>query len=286
MIWIILIGFLGGLGIAGFSGYKKMKTNAKERDEEKEKYIPTTQDQVPIEYIRSGVIKIKSGGYRIIVEMPSINIDLMDYNEKQHILRQYKEILTAIDFPFQILQQSRVVDIKDYLDQLDKTKALEDNLLIEKQLEYYQDFIKKMIKERSILTKKFFFIIPYDEKMELSKTTGYYAEKQKQRMKEQEKKIKEAKKKGIKLENEEENNEMIQEEKSFEKARKVLNGRGNLIMKAFKRFEISPRRLEDKEILDLYYTAYNKERSKIQSLNHVDIDDYLTINVKMSEGEM
>lgn len=286
MIWIILIGFLGGLGIAGFAGYKKMKTNAKERDEEKEKYIPTTQDQVPIEYIRSGVIKIKSGGYRIIVEMPSINIDLMDYNEKQHILRQYKEILTAVDFPFQILQQSRVVDIKDYLDQLDKTKALEDNLLIEKQLEYYQDFIKKMIKERSILTKKFFFIIPYDEKMELSKTTGYYAEKQKQRMKEQEKKIKEAKKKGIKLENEDENNEMIKEEKSFEKARKVLNGRGNLIMKAFKRFEISPRRLEDKEILDLYYTAYNKERSKIQSLNHVDIDDYLTINVKMSEGEM
>ena len=190
MLYGILAGAIIGIIAIVIMGVKTMKKNQEDREEEKEKYIPTTQDQVPIDYIRGGVVKLKNGGYRVIIEMPSINIDLMDYNEKQHVLRQYKEILTAIDFPFQILQQSRVVDIKDYIDQLDKTKSMESNPLIQSQLEYYEEFIKKMIRERSILTKKFFFVIPYDEKRELSKTTGYYAEKQKQRLKEQEKKVK------------------------------------------------------------------------------------------------
>ena len=78
---------------------------------------------------------------------------------------------------------------------------------------------------------------------------------------------------------------MAMEEKSFEKARKVLAGRANLVIKTFKRFEVSPQRLTDKEVLDLYYTAYNKERSKIQSLSHVDVEDYLTIRVDYREGE-
>lgn len=284
MIIVIVMGLLAGLAAIGFMFFKKMKENEAKRNEEQEKYIPTTQDQVPIEYIRSGIVKLKSGGYRMIVEMPSINIDLMDGMEREGVLRQYKEILTAIDFPFQVLQQSRVVDIKEYIEKLEKTKSMETNYLIQKQLEFYEDFVKALVKDRSILTKKFFFVIPYDEKLELSKTTGYYAEKQKQRMKEKEKKIKEAKKKGIKLEGMETENEIMMEEKRFEKARKILGGRGNLVMKAFKRFEISPRRLGDKEILNLYYTAYNKERSKIQSLNHVDVDDFLTINVSSKKG--
>lgn len=268
---IFLIGFSGFLA---FKWYQK-KSAEDEELAEKEKFIPTTQDQLAIDYIRGGVVKLKSGGYRVLVELPSVNIELMESEEKEIVLQQYRQILNAIDFPFQILQQSRIVDISDYLSQLEGFASTEKNPLIKKQIEFYTEYLIDLIRDRSVLTKKFYFVVPYDEAKENQNKNNWYAQKQKQKEKEAQKN---KKRKGKSFEEEE--IDIYAEEKSFEKARKMLFARATMIERAFRRFDISPNILDDKELLELFYTVYNKDRSVIQSLRNANINDYTSIRVK------
>lgn len=259
----IIVVLIGGLAVGILFWFKKKK----EATKEKEKYVPTTQDQFPIDYIRSGIVKLKTGGYRIVIDLPSINIDLMEGSEKQVILEQYRQILTSIDFPFQYLQQSRIVDISEYLNTLGTIRATAKSKFVKNQLEFYSGYLIDLIKNRSVLTKKFYFVIPYDEERENKNKKKQIAQKAKD---------KQNKTKGKLLEEE---NDVYEEEQRFEKAKKQLFIRANLVERAFRRFEISPHILSDKELLDLYYTSYNKDRSVYQPLRDVNPSDYTSLNV-------
>lgn len=270
----LAIGIIGLMGFIGFKMYQKRNEEVEEVDE-KEKFIPTTQDQLALDYIRSGIVKLKSGGYRLLVEMPSVNIELMEPEEREVVLQQYRQVLNAIDFQFQFLQQSRIVDVSEYLSSLEGFARTEKNPLIKKQVEYYTEFLVELIRDRSVLTKKFYLVVPFDEEREQKNKSGYQAEKEKQKRKQMAK----DKKKNPNREEEEEN-EIYLEEKRFEKARKMLYSRGTMVERAFRRFDIAPKILNDQELLELFYTAYNKDRSVIQSLRGTNLDDYTSLRVK------
>lgn len=261
------------LALFAFGGYLfyQFKIKNKEGEKEEEKYIPTTQDHIALDYIRSGIVKLKTGGYRLVIELPSVNIELMEPEEKEMILQQYSQILNAIDFPFQYLQQSRIVDITEYLSTLEGHMVQEKNPLIQKQIEFYSNFLQDIIHDRSVLTKKFYITIPYDEEAEEKKKQGYTQQVNKKD--ESKKKIAE------------EEDDVYAEEKRFEKARKQLYSRGTMIDRAFRRFDISPKILDDKGLLELFYTAYNKDRSVTQSLKHQDISDFTTMRVKTNKNK-
>ena len=166
-----MIGLVVGLiALGGFILYQ-VKNKAKQPDEGKgeEQFIPTTQDHLAIDYIRSGVIKLKTGGYRLVVELPSVNIELMEPEEKEVILQQYRQILNAIDFPFQYFQQSRIVDVSEYIGTLENQQIREKNRLIQKQLQFYSEFLQSMIQTKSVLTKKFYITVPFDAEEEEKK---------------------------------------------------------------------------------------------------------------------
>lgn len=260
---------LGILGVAGFVGYKLIK--GKDVESDKEKYIPTTQDHLPFDYIRGGIVKLKSGGYRLLIELPSVNIQLMADEEQEMVLQRYRGILNSMEFPFQYLQQSRVVDVSDYIGTLQAKIKKEKNTLLQHQLEEYSSFLEELIRERSILTKKFYLVIPFDETKESKEKDPVYKQQYKQ-------KDKSKNKKGEKdaLPN---NDDIFEEEKRFEKAKKALYGRGAMVDRAFRKFEISPTILQDQDLLELFYTAYNKDRSVVQSLRTQKIEDFMSIRV-------
>lgn len=238
---------------------------------QQEKRIPTTQDQLAIDYIKGGIFKLKKGGYRLLVELPSVNIDLMEMSEKEIVLEQYRQILNAIDFPFQILQQSRLIDVSEYQSTLKAQMGKLNNLLLKKQLEYYYDFVDELIRERSILTKKFYIVCAFDDEKE-NKNRTLLNDKKKAK-----------KKKGKKVKMDEQalaEEAFLLEEKQFEKAKKVLYQRGGMIDRLFRRFEINPKILNDQDVLELFYTSYNKDRSIVQSLRTKDLEDYTTLHVR------
>lgn len=248
----------------------------KESNTEKEKYIPTTQDQIPIDYIRSGIMKLKNGGYRVVVEIPSVNIDLMEAEEQSIVHGQYRQILNGIEFPFQILQQSRTVDIAEYRKLLERKINEAKTNLNRRLISEFDIFLGQLIKERTILTKKFYVVIPYDEEREVK--TVYATSDTKKNEKKKKKKTKE-----IDLEKQKKK-DILEEEKRFDKARKQLHMRANSVDRVFRNFGVSPTILNDSEIAELFYASYNKERSVYQPLSGKKPSDYTTLRVKARKG--
>ncbi|PGK51553.1 hypothetical protein CN918_27565 [Priestia megaterium] len=250
---------------------KKKKTST----EDKEKYIPTTQNQIPIDNIRNGIIKLRNGGYRVVVEIPSVNTELMEAEEQDIVLNQYRQILNGTEFPFQILQQSRTVDISEYRKLLEKKMLESKNNLNRRLMVEFDVFLAQLIKERTIMTKKFFIVIPYDESREV-KTV--YATADGDKKKKKKKKKAKVDEEALKKKN------IAEEEKQFAKASKQLLLRAGTVERSFRQFDISPYRLNDGEIAELFYASYNKERSVYQPLNKKDPSDYTTLRVKTGRG--
>ena len=265
-IGVILVAVLF---IYDFAKKKKTSTN------DKEKYIPTTQNQIPIDTIRNGVIKLRNGGYRVVVEIPSVNTELMEAEEQDIVLNQYRQILNGTEFPFQILQQSRTVDISDYRKLLEKKMLESKNNLNRRLMIEFDVFLAQLIKERTIMTKKFFIVIPYDESREV-KTVYSTADGGKKK--------KQKKKKTQVDEEAQKQKDLVEQEKQFAKASKQLLMRAGTIERSFRQFDISPYRLNDSEIAELFYASYNKERSVYQPLNKKDPSEYTALRVKTGKG--
>jgi hypothetical protein len=122
----------------------------------------TTQNFVPIQEIRDGVIILKSGGMRAIVLATSLNFALKSSDEQGAILMQFQNFLNSLDFPLQIFIQSKKLDIRPYLALLEDRYKEQVTELMKIQVREYVEFIKTFVDSTNIMSKSFFAVIPYD----------------------------------------------------------------------------------------------------------------------------
>jgi hypothetical protein len=240
-IWVgIALVFFIGVSVIGYAFVLRNKSEKK-----KETYHATTQDHLPFEYIRGNIVKLKTGKYILLIKLPSLNIELMEGEEREMVMEQYRQILTSFNFPFQYHQQSRIVDVSEYLSHIEERISLETNPLLIQYLNSYADLIENEVRDRSILTKGFYFVLPFKEEKNQTK-----------------------------------NQNVREEEEQLEKAKKQLISRGEIVVRSFRRLGVSPHILDDRELLDLYYTAYNKDRAVTQSLHNQGMEELGSIRVK------
>ncbi len=122
----------------------------------------TTQNFVPIQEIRDGVVILKSGGMRSIVLATSLNFALKSADEQGAILMQFQNFLNSLDFSIQIFMQSKKLDIRPYIALLEDRYKEQTIELMKIQVREYIDFIKTFVESTNIMSKSFFVIIPYD----------------------------------------------------------------------------------------------------------------------------
>ncbi len=121
----------------------------------------TTQEFLKIEQIREGVVILPGGSLRGVLIVSSINFALKSQEEQNAIIYQFQSFLNSLDFSCQILVQSRKANITGYLDMVKDWEEKQTNKLLKEQTRGYREFIQRFIDRESILTKKFFVIIPY-----------------------------------------------------------------------------------------------------------------------------
>ena len=120
-----------------------------------------TQQFVPIEHVRDGLITLKTGEMRAILITSSLNLALKSEDEQQAILLQFQNFLNSLDFSIEIFVQSRRLNIKPYMELLQaRSKEVKEDLL-KIQIHEYMGFIQKFTDESNIMTKHFFIVIPY-----------------------------------------------------------------------------------------------------------------------------
>lgn len=122
----------------------------------------TTQNFVPIQEIRDGIVILKGGGMRALVLATSINFALKSSDEQSAILLQFQSFLNSLDFSVQIFIQSKKLDIRPYIALLEDRYKEQVTELMKIQVREYIDFIKTFVESTNIMTKSFFMVIPYD----------------------------------------------------------------------------------------------------------------------------
>ena len=120
-----------------------------------------TQDFVPIEEVRDGIVILKDGSMRAIVMTSSLNFALKGADEQEAILSQFQNFLNSLEFPVQIFIQSRDLDIRPYIALLEERYKEQTNDLMQIQTREYIEFVKKFVEDTNIMSKHFFIVVPY-----------------------------------------------------------------------------------------------------------------------------
>ncbi len=121
-----------------------------------------SQDFIPIEKIRDGIVILKNGSLRGILIASSLNFALKSADEQNAIVAQFQNFLNSLEFSIQISIQSRKLDIRPYVALLEDRLESTTNDLMQIQIKEYIDFIKNFVDISNIMTKNFFIVVPYE----------------------------------------------------------------------------------------------------------------------------
>jgi len=143
----------------------------------------STQAYVDVEELRDGIIVLKSGALRSVLLVSSLNFDLKSSQEQEAIISQYQSFLNSLDFPVQIVIQSRRFNITPYMAQLDAQERQQENELLRFQIGEYKNFIKNLSEGSNIMSKFFYIVVPFAPAEDkaggfLTKMSGIFRPKQ------------------------------------------------------------------------------------------------------------
>lgn len=121
----------------------------------------STQKYLQIAEIRDDVVVMKDGSLRLVLMVSSLNFALKGEDEQNAIISSYVGLLNNLDFPLQIVIQSRRLNIDDYITKLVELEKKQTNEHLRLQTIEYRSFLKEFLDLGMIMTKKFFVVIPY-----------------------------------------------------------------------------------------------------------------------------
>ncbi len=129
----------------------------------------STQDFVPIQQVRDGIIVLKDGTLRAVLLASSINFALKSEDEQTAFIVQFQNFLNSLDFSVQIFVQSRMLDIRPYLATLEVQYKQQLDDLMRVQIREYIEFVKSFTEAANIMTKSFFVVVPYSPTISVQK---------------------------------------------------------------------------------------------------------------------
>src|SRR3989344_6451266 len=128
----------------------------------KPKVGPSTVSFLDIVEVRDDCVVMRDGTLRGVLLCSSVNFALKSEDEQIATIQAYMQFLNAIDFPLQIVIQSRKLNIDGYLERLKALEKQQTNELMRVQIADYLDYVKELISLGEIMTKRFYMAAPYN----------------------------------------------------------------------------------------------------------------------------
>lgn len=195
-----------------------------------------TQEFVPIKEVREGTIVLKDGGLRAIVAVSSVNLSLKSADEQVATIQAFQSFLNSIDFPIQIVVQSRRLDVRPYLLTLEQKMKEQREPLLKIQTAGYIGFIREFTEAVAIMRKYFYVVIPYEEAV-ISTSKNPLA--------------------GLFGGKKSEKERRMAEDASFEEKRTQLDERVSVISGGLESCGARTERLETEAVIELFYRTFN-----------------------------
>lgn len=212
----------------------------------------STQNMLQIAEIRDGIVIMNDGSFRSVVMAKSINFDLMSPQEREGVESGYQAFLNSMYFPIQIFVRSQKVDIRPYIQKLDKIRSEHDNMLLALLMEDYINYITELSSQTNIMDKKFYVVIPFFAKADVQKAitqsknffTGITSILSKKQTK------------------------VTINEKDLEDAKVELRNRVQAVMGGLMQCGVQSLPLDTQELIELYYDSYNPDTATRQQLKN------------------
>lgn len=134
---------------------------------------PATQRYLDINEIKEDVVIMKDGTLRAVLIVASINFALKSEDEQNAIIAAYVQFLNALEFPLQVVIQSRKLNIDNYIDRLRESEKNQTNELLRVQIADYRNFVTELVTLGQIMQKQFFVVVPYNPLSDKQK--GFFA---------------------------------------------------------------------------------------------------------------
>ncbi|MGH7156737.1 MAG: hypothetical protein ACREGG_01315 [Candidatus Saccharimonadales bacterium] len=216
----------------------------------------STQNTLQISEVRDGIVIMNDGSFRAVVMCKSINFDLMSPQEREAVEFSYQGFLNSLYFPIQIFIRSQKVDLRPYLEKLDKTRTQQDNMLLGLLMEDYIAFLADIAQQTNIMDKKFYLVIKYPDvdqniRKALRTSTGFFT--------------------GLaEVFSPKKSSHVVIDESSLEKAKTELRNRVQAVMQGLAQAGIQSLPLDTEELIELYYDAYNPDTATRQQIKNFD----------------
>ncbi len=206
---------------------------------------------------------MNDGSFRAVVMARSINFDLMSAAEREAVEFSYQNFLNSLYFDIQIVIRSRKVDMRPYLEKLNKIRSEQDNMLLAMLMEDYIYYIEQLVEQTNIMNKQFYIVIPFfpvaNTKQVLGDTKtlfgGLGGKKQR----------------------------LVIDENTLVKAKTELQNRVQSVMNGLLQLGVQAAPLDTKELIELYYDVYNPDTATRQPLG--SFEDMASIVVSKGDGQ-
>ena len=116
---------------------------------------------VEIKSLEDGVVILNNGALRAVLLVSSINFDLKSSEEQDAIIVAYQSFLNSLDFPIQIVINSRKLNIAPYINKVERYAKTQHNELLRLQTLEYKTFIEGLTDRINIMSKFFYIIVPF-----------------------------------------------------------------------------------------------------------------------------
>jgi type IV secretory pathway VirB4 component len=202
------------------------------------------QQFVPVQEVHDGIVVLKDGTLATVVLVSSINLSLKSYDEQRATLMQFQSFLNTLDFPIQIVIQSRRYDVRPYLVTLENRLKEQQEQLLQVQTREYIEFIRSFTDNVNIMRKNFFVVIPYIPPVINQKGGGI------------------SKILSFLNKNRDEGADDI---KNFEEERTQIEQRMSVVEQGLTRLGLRIAQLGTQEIIELLYKTYNPGETTTQA---------------------
>jgi len=214
----------------------------------------STQNALQIAEIRDGIVIMNDGSFRSVIMVRSINFDLMSPEEREAVEFSYQGFLNSLYFPVQIFVRSQRVDMRPYIEKLDKIRAEHDNMLLSLLMEDYVNFISELVGQTNIMDKRFYIVVPYftvaDVTKALTQSKNFFS--------------------GLASIFNQKQQQVFINEADLNAAKDELRNRVQALLGALGQAGVQGLPLDTQELIELYYDTYNPDTATRQQIKNFD----------------
>ncbi len=211
------------------------------------KSYPPTQRYLDIAEIREDTVVLKDGTMRAVLLVSSINFALKSEDEQNATIQGYMSFLNSLEYPIQVVIQSRKMNIDGYMASLTEAQRATKNDALRNQIDDYQNFVRELVTLGDIMQKRFYVIIPYDPSTKKGKK--FFS------------RLGDALSPAriLKLRS-----------KDFDDRKHQLDRRVSILQGSLQGMSLNSARLDTQSLIELYYVAYNPDVFESQPLANIN----------------